>query len=85
VIAADVTQVGVLPINWHHLARAMPGGVVPTLFADLAARGNSSRAAAALAPAAAQPAPAPTTAPHADLDELSDEDAERLLAEELER
>jgi acyl transferase domain-containing protein/acyl carrier protein len=51
VLAADVTQVGVLPIDWHRLARSVPGGVVPALFADLAARGNSPRPAAAPAPA----------------------------------
>ena len=34
---------------------------------------------------AAPPGPVPTTAANADLDDLSDEDAERLLAEELER
>jgi acyl transferase domain-containing protein/acyl carrier protein len=50
VIAGDVTQVGVLPINWQQLARSVPG-IVPRLFADLAARGTSSRAASAGAPA----------------------------------
>ena len=55
VLAADATQVGVLPIDWHRLARSVPGGLVPRFFADLAARGHASGAAAA-SPTPARPA-----------------------------
>ena len=51
VIEEDVTQVGVLPVNWQQLASSLPGGRVPTLFAELAMWENPLRVATSIAPA----------------------------------